>query len=160
MKFRDHSVTQVLVGLHRVGMVGLHDALEAADASGLEGREALVDLVARELAANNYVPDGQAEAFRTAVWRELLRHRGQDCSAFFSPVEVTVRGAPGPVRERFVDMLRSALAELELRPVVAFEDPVGEGPSPQLLIRSEVVSRGLPTPQNLRQALRKTLSDW
>ncbi len=39
MKFRDSSVTQVLVGLHRVGIVGLADAISAAESSGSADRE-------------------------------------------------------------------------------------------------------------------------
>ena len=81
----------ILVGLHRVGLVGFRDALAAAAASGLDDREAIVDSLVETLASENYIPDPGDEAFRIALWREFLRHRGQDFRAFFSEVAVTVR---------------------------------------------------------------------
>jgi len=162
MTFRckDYSVTQILVGLYRVGVVGLQDSLKRAAASGLTDREQVVDLLVQELAAKNYVPDRQVEAFRIALWREYLRHRGLDFRAFFSKVEITVRGAPGEARDRFVELVRTALAEHELEPVVTFEDEAGGDPGPQLVVRGEVVARGELSPRSVRLAVRKSLSDW
>lgn len=158
MRFRDYSVTQVLVGLYRIGLVGLHDALKAAEGSGLTERDELVDLILRELASRNYIPDPQDQELRSAVWREYLRQRGEDFSEYYSKVEVIVRGGPGEERERFVDLVRSALAEMELQPVFVFEQ--GETPSPQLVIRGEVVASGLQSQRRLHGLLRKSLSDW
>jgi len=160
MRFKDYSVTQVLVGLHRVGVVGLRDAVKTAAASGLVEREQLVDLMMQELTANNYIPDRQSEAYRTALWRECLRHRGEDFSAYFSPVEVTVRGAPGEERDRFAELVRAVFAGLELRPVIAFEAEAGEGPGPQLVIGGEIVARGKHDRRRLDATVRRTLSDW
>ena len=158
MRFRDYSVTQVLVGLYRIGLVGLHDALKAAEGSGLSERDELVDLILRELASRNYIPDPQDQELRSAVWREYLRHRGEDFSAYYSSVEVIVRGEPGEGRDRFVDLVRSALAEMELKPEVVFE--AGDTPAPQLVIRGEVMANGLQSQRRMHGLLRKTLSDW
>lgn len=158
MRFRDYSVTQVLVGLYRIGLVGLHDALKAAEGSGLTERDELVDLILRELASKNYIPDPQDQDLRSAVWREYLRLRGEDFSAYYSKVEVIVRGEPGEERERFVDLVRSALAEMELEPEVVFE--AGDKPAPQLAIRGEIVATGLQSQRRMHGLLRKTLSDW
>jgi len=160
MKCRDYSVTQILVGLHRVGVVGLRDALKLVEASGLDDREQLVDLMVGELAGDNYIPDGQVEAFRVALWRELLRHRGEDFSPFFEPVAVTVRGRPGEERDRFAELVRSVLAAFELRAEVTFEDHPGDGPSPQLLIGGEIVARGPHDRRRLEGAVRRSLTDW
>ena len=57
------GVTPVLIGLHRVGLVGLGEALNRADASGLSGdREAIVDLLIKVLSADNYLPPSQRDA--------------------------------------------------------------------------------------------------
>ncbi len=160
MRFADHSVTQILVGLHRVGVVGLRDALKLAEASGLDDREQLVDHMLGQLAGDNYIPDTQVETFRIALWRELLRHRGEDCSPFFSPLEVTVRGRPGEERDRFTELVRSVLAGFELRAVVTHEDHPGEGPSPQLLVGGDVVARGQQDRRRLEGAVRRSLTDW
>ncbi len=50
------GVASILVGLHRVGIVGLADALKQADASGLTEREELLDLMTERLLADNFVP--------------------------------------------------------------------------------------------------------
>ena len=94
------GVTPVLVGLNRIGIVGLPDALKKAKASGLTDRERVVDLLFETLTAHNYVPEGQQEDFRTALWREYLRHAGEDPSEFYSEIEVTVRGQADPERDR------------------------------------------------------------
>lgn len=158
MKFKDYSVRQVLVGLHRVGIVGLADAIERAEASGLDDRDALTDHMLATLRPNNYIPEATLPEYRRALWREYIRNRGGDFSALFSEVEVTVRGQPGENRDRFVDLVRSALAEMELQPVVVFEP--GEGAGIELVIRGEVVARGADTFKRILLALRRTLSEW
>lgn len=158
MRFRDSSVTQVMVGLHRIGFVGLSDALDAAARSGLVERNRLVDLIVGELASKNYIPDPRDRQLRSALWREYLRRLGKDFSALFSKVEVTVRGEPGDERERFVDLVRAALAEMELQPVVTFAR--GDGPKPRLVIHGELVAEGLQSQRRMYAALRRTLSGW
>ena len=160
MNCRDYSVTQVLVGLHKIGIVGLADAVRAAEAADLDDRETIVDLMLDALAASNYIPDRQAEPYRVALWREYLRHRGGPYSAFFSRAPVTVRGGPGSERDRFVELVRSVFAKLELKPVIAFESECAEGPWPQLEIHGEIVARGAHSPQTLETAVRRSLSDW
>jgi hypothetical protein len=160
MRFKDHSVTQVLVGLHRIGIVGLHEALRTAEEGGLEGRDTVVDWVMDHLERHNYLPDRLLEAFRTAVWREYLRHRGEDFSEFYSEVPVTVSGEPGEELDRFVDLVRSVLAELELRPVVAVAPAIGGGPNPRLEIGEATIVQGMPSYGVLKQAVRQSLSDW
>ena len=160
MGCKGFGVHTTMVGLHRVGLVGLDDALKKADASGLDEREAIVDLLVETLQADNYLPASQADEFRTAMWREYLRHRGEDCSEFFSEIEVTVRGEPGQERDRFMETFGDVIAEFELNPVVTFHPPGEPDPNPQLVIHGEVVVRGSPSRQSFKIALRKSVSDW
>ena len=160
MRCKDYSVRQILIGLDRIGIVGLYDALQAAEASGLENREALIDLMLEVLRPKNYIPDEHVEAYRVALWRELLRHRGQDFRALYSEIPVTVCGEPGPDRERFVEAASAALAVFELRPVVSFAPPQGEGPNPQLIIGGELIARGPQSRRSMESAVRRSLSDW
>jgi hypothetical protein len=160
MHFKDPRVSQVLVGLHRVGIVGLGDALKEVDQEGLEDREAIVAAVVERLRSENYIPDAQLEEYRTAIWREYLRMRGEDFSEFLSPVEVIVRGDPGPERDRFEELVRSVLASFELRPVVAFEPADASGPNPQLAVDDDTIVRGVPGRERLKRAVRQRLSDW
>jgi hypothetical protein len=149
-----------MVGLHRVGVVGLGRALEAVDDAGLTEREAIVDLLMDALASDNYVPASQLEAYRTAMWREYLRFKGRDFREFYSEVTVTIRGEPGEDRERFVELTRSALGDFELAPTIEFDSETGEGPEPQLAIGDHTLVAGLRGRDRFKAAVRQSLSDW
>ena len=161
MRCGSYSVSQVLVGLHRVGIVGLRQACEKVAAVGLAGRQEIVDFLLSELGADNFIPVGQEEAFRTALWREYLRFVGGDFSEFFSEIEVTVGGEPGENRDSLVERCTLVLAEFELRPVVDLAGAnQGGGPDPELVIGGTTVARGLPSRKSLRATIRQRLSDW
>lgn len=156
-----HGVDEFLVGLHRVGVIGLPDALERAVESGLEKREAIVDLLLEQLSAENFVPDSQLEPYRIALWREYLKHRGRDASEYFSEIEVTVRGEPGEGRDGLVEALLSVLGRFDLRPEITFAAPEPGGPDPELWIAGESVFRGAPRNRwSFEAAIRKSLSGW
>ncbi len=157
MRFKDKSVTPIRVGLDRVGIVGLHDALKKTDEIDPDARDAVVDRMMEILGPSNYIPEGQLEAYRTAFWREFLRHRGRDFSAWYSELPVTVRGAPGDERDRFVALTRAVLAAHELTPVVTL---AAGGRDPELVIRDEVVARGSQNRASLERAVRRTFSHW
>jgi hypothetical protein len=154
------GIDTVLVGLDRVGVVGLRDAFESAERSGRVDREAMLDLLMEILQADNYVPDAQNEAFRTAVWREYLRYKGQDFRDFLSEVEVVIRGDAGHDRDRFVEMTHEVLRTFELKPVPRFEPASPEGPNPQLVINDDAVVRGMQTHASFKTAVRKSISHW
>ena len=160
MRCGSYAVSQVLVGLHRVGIVGLHQACEKVSAAGLAGRERTVEFLRAELAADNFMPEGQEEAYRTALWREYLRFLGEDFSEFFSEIPVTVLGEPGGDRDRLAGLCASVLADFELRPVLEFADADEEGPNPQLVIGGTTVARGLPSRRSMKATIRQRLSDW
>jgi len=160
MRCGSYAVSQVLVGLHRVGMVGLRKACAKVTSAGLTEREEIVDLLVAELAADNYIPKDQQVDYRTALWREYLRSAGEDFSNFFSEIEVTLRGEAGEERDRLADLCASVLAEFELRPVVAFESAEDDCSNPQLVIGDTVVASGLPSRKVLKAIIRQRLSDW
>ena len=108
MRAKDYSVTQVLIGTHRVGLVGLQGCLQAAEKSGLEDREAIIDLMMEELSASNFIHDARIEEYRTAVWREYLRHLGEDFSEFYSEIPVVIRGGTDENRDRLARMTAAA----------------------------------------------------
>ena len=153
-------MSQVLVGLHRVGVVGLRQACEKASAAGLVGREVIVSFLVDELAADNFIPEAQAGDYRIALWREYLRFVGEDFSDYFSEIPVMVRGEPGEDRDRLVDLCDTALAEFELRPVVEFVGAARDGPNLQLVIGGTTVAQGVPSLRSLKATVRQRLSDW
>lgn len=159
-KCKDPRVTPVLVGLQRIGYVGLADAIRKAAAAGLDEREATVEFLLDALAAENYLPDRSDPFVRTAMWREYLRHRGEDFREFLSEVDVVVRGDPGDGRDAFVNTLREILAEIDLKPAIAFAAPARNGRNPQLVIRDEIVVAGIVGIDRFRSAVRRSVSDW
>lgn len=159
MRCGDYAVQQVLVGLHRVGIVGLRTACEKVAASGLDDREAVVDALLDALAADNYFGEDQRQAYRIALWREYLRFLGRPFDEFYSRIEVTVSGGPGDDRDRLVDLLTDVLADFELRPDVELIE-ADDDSEPRLVIGDATVARGVPTRRSLKATIRHRLSDW
>jgi hypothetical protein len=148
------------VGLHRVGVVGLRQALQALEEREIEDRAEAVEFLLGVLAEDNYVPQAMEEDYRVALWREVLRGRGQDFSAYYSPVEVTVRAPSGRPGEEFAARVVSVFADFELRPVISWAEPEDATAQPELLIGDEVVVRGLLARERFKGAVRKSFSDW
>ena len=160
MGCKGFGVDMILVGLYSVGIVGLCDAFAKADESGVTDPEATLGLLVDSLRADNYVPDAQVDAFRTAIWREYLRYRGEDFTEFFSEVDVTVRGDAGEARDRFVELTHSVLGDFELRPVITVESEDTPDSRPELIINDETVVRGSQSRASFKTAVRKSISHW
>ena len=154
------GVAQIMIGLHRVGIVGLQQALKDLDEEGLRDRPEILSFLLDRLAKENYIPDTETEAYECALWREVLRHRGEDFSEFFPTVEVTVSGDGDRIREQFVELIQSVFAEFELRPVVSFADRIDAGGQPVLTFGDHEILRGLRSRQATRLAIRKSFSGW
>ena len=150
----------ILVGLHRVGLVGLRTALESIERAALADRDAIVDRLIETLGTDNYIPDSQVEPFRLAIWREYLRHKGEDIRPFFSEIEVTVVGEPGSDRDEFVGTMRSVLGDFELKPVIEFAPAIRDETEPRLVINDETIVRGLQSRRAFKSAVHKSISDW
>jgi hypothetical protein len=160
MKCRDSGVDQVRVGVQQVGIIGFRDAMKKAAESGLTEQAEIVESLIATLESENYFPERQMELYRTALWREYLRYTGMNFSRYFSNIAVTVRGEEGEPRDRFVEVLSSVLNKLELTPIVTFDTPIEDEPSPQLVIDDQTVVRGFFGRPQLEAAIHKTISGW
>jgi hypothetical protein len=154
------SIVKILVGLQRVGVVGLHEAFTAVDESGLTEHEAIASQLFELVSRRNYISESAASTYRQALLREFLRYKGQDIREHYSEIDVLVRGAPGEERDQFVDTLRSVFSEFELKPVVQFVTPGTKGPHPQLVMDDEAVVAGNLTRSAMKPLIKKRLSDW
>lgn len=150
----------LLVGDHRVTLVGLRDALREASSAALPDRDAAVDSLIESLSRENYIPDVERESYRKALTREYLRQRGEDFGGFLSEVPVTVQGDAGPQREGFTRTVASILAEMDLRPLVTFEPPVAGHPSPRLVINDQIVVEGTLRREQIKAAISRSISGW
>jgi hypothetical protein len=160
VRCKDYGVQQIMVGLHRVGVVGLHRAIQRAVDADLGDRQEIVDFLVETLRTDNYIPGSQVEAFRIAVWREYLRHLGEPIDEFFSEITVTVCGEVGEELDRFVELTESVLKGHELRPTIEYAGPRDDGPHPQLVIADQVIVQGLKSREHFSSSVRKTLSHW
>ena len=153
-------VEQVLVGLRRVGIYGLREALQKAAQAGLHGKDDVVDFLLNAVSERNYIADTSDVNYRNALWREYCRFRGDDIRKLYSEIEVTVRGEPGEDRDRFVATFRSAFDEFELKPVVRYAPPDTHGKNPQLVIGGETVVAGFMPRKALVVRIRKHVTHW
>ena len=154
------AVTQILVGLRRIGIVGLRESLKEVEASGATEREEVVDLMLGALSRINYIPPHVKDEYRQALWREYMRHRGEDIRDLYSEIEVVVRGDQGDELDRFLRALRIAFGEHELKPAVTMESPDPAGQNPRMLIDGEVVLAGATREREVERAVRAQISDW
>lgn len=153
-------VEQVLVGLKRVGIYGLREALQKAARTGLQGRNDVVDFLLNVVSEHNYVADMQDVNYRNALWREYCRFRGHDIRELYSEIDVIVRGDPGDERDRFVSTIRSVFGEFELKPVVQYAPAATEGKNPQLVIGGETIIAGFIPRKALMVRIRKHVTHW
>lgn len=160
MKGCTRLVSKVLIGLDRVGLVGLEAAFERADASGLEDPEELVALLMEALDTDNYVPETSEEDYRGALWREYLRHRGEDIRDLYSQIDVLLRARPGEERDRITHAVTTVLAEHELQPSFSFATADPSAGGPQVSIAGQSVVEGAWSEGSLRRAVRAQLHDW
>ena len=161
MRCVGYTYTTILVGLQRIGITGFRKAFVEVEHSELEDMEARIDLLIEILSRDNYMPgEHMEEAYRRALWREYLRHRGEDFSEFFSEVEVAVHGEAGEERDRFTEILHTVFAHFELKSIITFAPPRKEGANPQLLIDGKPVVQGLLSRKNFKKAVQKSFTDW
>jgi hypothetical protein len=98
--------------------------------------------------------------YRHTLWREFMRHRGEDIRELYSEIDVIVRGEQGDELDHFLRALRIAFGEHELKPAVTMEPPDPAGQNPQLVIDGEIVLAGASRDRDVDRAVRAQISDW
>lgn len=154
------NTSQILVGLERIGLVGLEEAFAVAEEAENADRETTIDRMVEVLAQQNYMPATALQQYRNALWREHLRRQGEDIREFYSVIEVVVRSTSSAETEAFTRALESAFAKHELKPRVTTEAPDPDARTPQLLIDDELVIEGTTDPRRVATAVGRQISDW
>ena len=107
------EVTQILVGGHRTGIIGLKEALnEAQDrCEGLSDEDtgsALLEIFSRR----NYIPSSITEIYREAFLREYKKHIGEPVDAPASQgLQIKVLGPGCPQCEKLEQEVMAVMAE-------------------------------------------------
>jgi small redox-active disulfide protein 2 len=159
----EHDVTQVLVGGHRTGIMGLKPVLEAV-AQELAGRpdpEIKAALMER-LGRSNYIVPSARAAYELAFFREYRKFIGTPLPADpAGPVQVKVLGQGCPSCDKLEQDVMAVLAELglaadlehvrDVRAIAAY----GVMGSPALVIDGKVVAAGkIPSKNQLKEWLK------
>lgn len=159
----DAEVTQIRIGGHLVGIIGLRSILEevARDFSDRD-RAAVEEALLVRVSEKNYVVPSAREAYRTALYREFCKSIGRPLDEKEDGgLVVKVLGPGCPECDRLEKDLMAVLAELELpadlehvrdiREIACY----GVMGSPALVINGKVVAVGrVPSRRQLREWLR------
>ncbi len=79
----DSDITQIRIGNHKVGLIGLKKTIETmANSTGDQPDEWIAKEITKKLKKKNYIPDRVKDQYEKAFIRELRRYRGR-------PVEET-----------------------------------------------------------------------
>lgn len=161
------DVTQIMVGGHRVGIIGLKPVLEAV-AQELRGRpdkEIKAELMTR-LGKSNYIVPSAEAAYEKAFFREYKKSIGEPIPEDPSgPLQVKVLGPGCPSCDKLEQDLMAVMAELKLSADLDHVRDVKEIASygvmgnPALVINGKVVAVGrVPSKSQLKEWL-KTASE-
>jgi small redox-active disulfide protein 2 len=157
------DVTQISVGGHRTGIIGLKPVLEAVSRE-FKGRpevEIKTELVAR-LSKSNYIVEKARPAYEAAFFREYKKFIGEPISEDPSgPIQIKVLGQGCPSCDKLEHDLMAVMAELKLPADLEHVRDIkeiacyGVMGSPALVIDGKVVAAGrVPSKSQLKEWLK------
>jgi len=156
------EVTQIKIGKHRFGIIGLADAIadisaEHADKPDKEIARLLMDRLDRR----NYIPDKVKDAYGRAFVREFKKAQGQPVDESDEGLVIKVLGAGCNVCDSLENTIMETLADLKMpADLEHVRDPdqiagYGVTGTPALIINGQVRCVGRsPAPGELRQWLQ------
>jgi small redox-active disulfide protein 2 len=157
----EHDITQISVGGHRTGIIGLKTALEQAakDLAGRADEEIKAELLER-LARSNYIVPSVEAAYEAAFFREYKKFIGEPLPEDPSgPIHIKVLGQGCPSCDKLEQDLMAVMAELKLSAELDHVRDIREIASygvmgnPALMINGKVVAVG-------RMPPRSQLKEW
>ena len=162
----EYEITQISVGGHRVGIIGLKPALEAvagefAGRPEVEIKAALME----KLGKANYIVPSASAAYEAAFLREYKKYVGEPMPEDpAGPIQIKVLGPGCPSCDRLEQDLMAVMSELNLSADLDHVRDVkeiacyGVMGSPALVINGKVVAVGrVPSKSQLKEWL-KTVS--
>jgi hypothetical protein len=165
------EVTQVRVGKHMTGIIGLEQALaQVADRrEGLADAQ-IVEMLLQSLSQSNYIPDNIRDLYAQAFLREFKKFIGQPVTEIPSEgLDIKVLGRGCPQCDRLEQEVMAVLADIRVEAAldhvrdVAQIGRFGVLGMPALVINDKVVCVGsVPTRDSIRawieQAARQSES--
>ncbi len=164
MKSKQSDITQIKIGQHSHGIVGLKHALEALrETHAKQSDEAVAEELLRRLSNKNYIPDKAQEKYGRAFVREFRKYLGQAFSEEISELlEIKVLGAGCAVCDGLENQIMEALTEIGLAADLEHIRDAGRiaeykvKTTPALIINGKVmVSGGVPSKGKIANWLKK-----
>jgi small redox-active disulfide protein 2 len=159
----EKEVTQIAVGGHRTGIIGLKSTLEsvAREFSGRRDEEIKAELMTR-LGRSNYIASSAKAEYEAAFFREYKKFIGEPMPADpAGPLQIKVLGPGCPSCDKLEQDLMAVLAELNLPADLDHVRDVkeiacyGVMGNPALVINGKVVAAGrVPSKAQLNEWLR------
>lgn len=112
----DFEVTQIKIGKHKVGIIGLKNALEEmADNFAQKSDDGVIKELLNRISKTNYIPDHMREGYGRAFLREFRKFLGQFYQEEYSgELEIKVLGAGCTRCDRLEKDVMDALNEMDL----------------------------------------------
>jgi hypothetical protein len=162
------EVSQIMVGKHRTGIIGLKYILEETAREYSEGPdEVLKAELIRRLSKLNYLPESAKEAYGRAFLIEYKKFTGQarEKEADSDHLEIKILGSGCPCCNQVDQDLMEVMTEMNLAAdIEQVTDPdeienYGVAGTPALLINGKVTSVGaMPPKATIRELLQEALA--
>ena len=159
----EHDVTQISVGGHRTGIIGLKSVLQAVaqEFTGRSDEEIKTELMER-LGRSNYIVPSARAAYESAFFREYKKFIGDPLPEDPSgPLQIKVLGQGCPSCDKLEQDLMAVMAELNLPADLDHVRDVkeiacyGVMGNPALVINGKVVAAGrIPSKSQLKEWLQ------
>ena len=116
MNSSQSDISQIKIGQHTHGIVGLKHALEAlGETHAKQPDEAVANELLRRLSTQNYIPDEAQEKYSRAFVKEFRKYLGQPFVEEKSDLlEIKVLGAGCAICDGLENQIMEALAEIGL----------------------------------------------
>jgi small redox-active disulfide protein 2 len=164
MRPKQPDVSQIKIGQHSYGIVGLKDALKAlSETHTKQPDEEVAEELLTRLSKKNYIPEKSREKFGHAFVREFRKYLGQPFAEEKSELlEIKVLGAGCAVCDGIENQIMEALTEIGIAADLEHireADRIAEykvKTTPALIINGEIMgSGGIPTKSDIYNWLRE-----
>ena len=160
------DISQIVIGKHRIGLIGLSDAIEDVKQMNLDSERDLENALLERIKQQNYVPDSRVDEYGRALLREYKKYFRIPVEEEPSPAETSIRilGPGCAACEKMEQDVMAILIELNIAADVQHVRDVnkiaeyGMVRTPSLVINGEIVLNGRLLPKNqLKNILQQKL---
>ncbi len=159
------EITQIAVAGLRVGIMGLQEALEAAQAMANASEEEIAQFLLDTLKKRNYIPSSATAEYRQAFLREYKKARGEPVVEERRGLSIKVLGPGCAACRQLEQNLMAVVAELGLPADIEHVTDIkeiarlGVVSTPGLMINDELKAAGhAPNKDKLKKLLQEAVA--